>query len=185
MSAISASASSILLAPVFTRNPSRRDTHSRSKTASMATMPSNSALIGARSRSSSTPEVRAASRALAEMGSQPPNTRSSSEARGTKSRMSGLRPSPRLPRRMCAICETDPIGASPDRRAVITPAMSVEDTAPSPGSNTPSLPVAGAIWRGSGIRPSCRISTHFTNPLLRTANDLHRDQEQGPPEVCG
>ena len=73
-------------------------------------MPSISLLMGARSRSSSTPEVRAASRALAEIGSQPPNTRSSSEARGTKSRIRGLRPSPRLPSRMWAICETEPIG---------------------------------------------------------------------------
>ena len=45
----------------------------------MATMPSSSPEIGPRSRSSSTPAVRAASRALGEIGSQPPNTRSSSD----------------------------------------------------------------------------------------------------------
>ena len=43
------------------------------------------------------------------------------------------------------------------------PAMKVDATAPSPGSNTPSFPVAGEIWRGSGIRPSCRISPQYTN----------------------
>ena len=87
MSAISCSASSILVSPFLTRNPSSFLTHDRSNTASMATTPSSWLLIGARSRSSSTPQVRAASSALAEIGSQPPNTRSSSEASGTKSLM--------------------------------------------------------------------------------------------------
>ena len=151
MSAMSASASSVLLAPFFTRNPSSFFTQSRSNTASMATTPSSSEEIGAMSRSSRTPAVRAASSAFAEMGSQPPNTRSSSEASGTKSLMSGLRPSAREPRRMCAICETEPMGASPVRFAVATPAMRVDETAPRPGSRTPSLPVEGAIVRGSGI----------------------------------
>ena len=47
----------------------------------MATTPSSSADTGARSRSSSTPDVRAASSALGEIGSQPPKTRSSRPAR--------------------------------------------------------------------------------------------------------
>ena len=46
MSAISASASSILLAPVLTRKPSSFFTQSRSNTASMATTPSSSREIG-------------------------------------------------------------------------------------------------------------------------------------------
>ena len=105
-----------------------------------------------RSRSSSTPAVRAASSALAEIGSQPPNTRSSSEASGTKSLISGLRPSARL-----AEADVGHLGERADRRfarlggPAITPAMRVEATAPRPGSSTPSLPVAGAIWRGSGM----------------------------------
>jgi hypothetical protein len=70
---------------------------------------------------------------------------------------------------MCAICETEPIGASPERRAVITPAMKVDATAPSPGNNTPSFPVAGEMLRGSGIRPSCRISPQYTNAARASA----------------
>ena len=59
------------------------------------TTPSSSLEIGARSRSSSTPAVRAASRAFGEIGSQPPKTRSSRLASGTNSRIRGLRPSSR------------------------------------------------------------------------------------------
>ena len=93
MSAMSGSARSIFVAPVLTRVPSSRLTQLWSNTASMATTPSSSAEIGARSRSSSTPAVRAASSAFGEIGSQPPKTRSSRQASGTKSLISGLRPS--------------------------------------------------------------------------------------------
>ncbi|GIT45706.1 MAG: hypothetical protein Ct9H300mP12_02910 [Acidimicrobiales bacterium] len=119
-----------------------------SNTASMVTMPSSSAETGARSASSSTPQVRAASSTLGEMGSQPPKTMSSSSARGANSRMRGLRSLSRSPRRMWAIWLTDPIGAVRPRRAAMTPAMKVEATAPIPGVKTPRRPVAGAMSRG-------------------------------------
>src|ERR1700674_270438 len=80
--------------------------------------------------------------------SQPPNSRSSSFASGTKSLMSGVRPSVRLPRRTVASCVSDPIGAPRPRLTASTPAMNVVLTAPMPGSSTPSLPSAGAIRTG-------------------------------------
>src|SRR6202167_2722452 len=80
--------------------------------------------------------------------SQPPNSRSSSFARGTKSLISGVRPSVRLPRRTVARCVRDPIGAPRPRLTASTPAMNVVLTAPIPGSSTPSLPSAGAIRTG-------------------------------------
>ena len=145
MSAISCSASSILLAPVLTRTPSSRLTQLWSNTASMATMPSSSLLMGARSRSSSTPAVRAASRALAEIGSQPPKTRSSSAASGTKSLNQRIAT-------LAAAAEADVghLGEGADRS--LLRAASGQDTGddrrrhrPEAGSSTPSLPVAGAI----------------------------------------
>jgi len=148
MSAMRAWAWSHLAVSDLTRDPSSFLTQRWSKTASMATMPSNSADTGARSFSSSTPQVRAASSTLAEIGSQPPKTRSSRSARGTNSRMSGLRSSSRLPRRIWAIWLTEPIGAVRPLRAAITPAMKVEATAPIPGVSTPRRPVAGAMSRG-------------------------------------
>src|SRR4051812_4319323 len=69
---------------------------------------------------------------------------SSSFASGTKSLMSGERLSVRLPRRMVAICVSDPIGFDLPRRTLSTPAMNVVATAPRPGVRMPSLPVAGA-----------------------------------------
>src|SRR5277367_569238 len=80
--------------------------------------------------------------------SQPPNSRSSSFASGTKSLISGVRPSVRLPRRTVASCVSDPIGAPRPRLTASTPAMNVVLTAPIPGSRTPSLPSAGAIGTG-------------------------------------
>src|ERR1700722_16788838 len=80
--------------------------------------------------------------------SQPPNSRSSSFASGTKSLISGVRPSVRLPRRTVASCVRDPIGAPRPRLTASTPAMNVVLTAPIPGSSTPSLPSAGAIRTG-------------------------------------
>src|SRR6202167_831557 len=80
--------------------------------------------------------------------SQPPNSRSSSLASGTKSLISGVRPSVRLPSRTVASCVRDPIGAPRPRLTASTPAMNVVLTAPIPGSRTPSLPFAGAIGTG-------------------------------------
>src|SRR5580700_2860712 len=80
--------------------------------------------------------------------SQPPNSRSSSFASGTKSLINGVRPSVRLPRRTVASCVNDPIGAPRPRLTASTPAMNVVLTAPMPGSSTPSLPSAGAIRTG-------------------------------------
>ena len=79
MSSISAWARSILVAPFLTRNAVELLHPARSNTASIGDDAFELAAIGARSRSSSTPAVRAASRALAEIGSQPPKTRSSSD----------------------------------------------------------------------------------------------------------
>src|SRR5580704_7199371 len=77
--------------------------------------------------------------------SHPPNTRSSRFASGTKSLMSGVRPSVRLPSRTVASCVSDPIGAPSPRFTASTPATKVVQTAPMPGISTPSLPVAGAM----------------------------------------
>src|SRR6266545_2473311 len=77
--------------------------------------------------------------------SQQPTTRSSSEARGTKSWIRGLRLSVRLPRRMVASWVSEPVGAPRPRRMASMPARNVVVTAPMPGTRTPSFPVAGAI----------------------------------------
>jgi hypothetical protein len=89
--------------------------------------------------------VRAAVSASSEIGSHAPKTRSSRSANGTNSRISGDRPSVLLPRRMVAIWVSDPMGLARPRRTLSTPAMNVVETAPKPGSRTPSLPVAGAM----------------------------------------
>src|SRR3954447_7505132 len=106
--------------------------------------PAIGSMCSCRSR---TPAWRAAAYASSGTGSQAPNTRSSSAARGTNSRISGARLSVRLPRRMVPIWVTDPIGRAAPRRTFSTPAMNVLATAPSPTHNTPSLPSAGAICR--------------------------------------
>src|SRR5215472_3060901 len=80
--------------------------------------------------------------------SQPPNSRSSSFASGTKSLIRGVRPSVRFPSRTVASCVSDPIGTPSPRLTASTPAMNVVLTAPIPGSRTPSLPLAGAIATG-------------------------------------
>src|SRR5690348_1403517 len=77
--------------------------------------------------------------------SHPPNSRSSSFASGTKSLISGVRPSLRLPRRTVASWVSDPIGTPAPRFTASTPAIKVVATAPIPGIRTPSLPSAGAI----------------------------------------
>src|ERR1700683_1340023 len=80
--------------------------------------------------------------------SQPPNSRSSSFASGTKSLISGVRPSVRLPRRTVASWVRDPIGAPRPRLTASTPAMKVVLTAPMPGSSKPGLRSAGAVRAG-------------------------------------
>ena len=148
MSAMSASACAIFSVMGLTRVPSRRLTQLWSNTASIATTPSSSAEMGPRSRSSRTPAVRAASRALGLMGSQPPNTRSPRSAKGTNSRISGLRFSSRFPKRIWASWLSEPTGTAWPLREAITPAMKVEATAPIPGVRTPRRPVAGAMFTG-------------------------------------
>src|SRR5215218_7787320 len=77
------------------------------------------------------------------MGSQAPNVMSSRSASGTNSRINGDRFSVRFPRRMVAICVSDPMGLDNPRRTLSTPAMKVVATAPRPGVRTPRRPVAG------------------------------------------
>src|SRR5262245_40588023 len=80
--------------------------------------------------------------------SQPPKTMSFRSASGTNSLILGARASVRLPRRMVPIWVNDPIGSARPFRIARTPAMVVVATAPSPTSNTPSLPRAGATSSG-------------------------------------
>ena len=93
---------------------------------------------------SRTPARSAASYALSGIGSHAPKTSWSSSASGTNSLMNGARLSVRLPSRMVAICVSDPTGSPVPRRMCSTPAMTVDDTAPSPTIKTPSLPSAGS-----------------------------------------
>src|SRR6187399_85598 len=81
--------------------------------------------------------------------SQPPNTRSSRLARGTKSLTIGVRLSVRLPSRMVPIWVNEPMGLARPLRTAKTPAMKVVLTAPRPTSRMPSLPCAGAISSGA------------------------------------
>src|SRR5512144_1653179 len=67
-------------------------------------------------------------------------------ASGTNSRMEGTRLSVRLPSRIVPIWVSEPMGLAIFFFTASTPAMNVVLTAPSPGINTPSFPVAGAIW---------------------------------------
>src|SRR3989344_4075500 len=84
------------------------------------------------------------------MGSHPPKTKSERSAKGTKSRIKGMFFSvtvlPRLPMRMRPIWVKDPMGRPKPFLADKTPAMKVVETAPMPGSSTPSFPFAGAIF---------------------------------------
>src|SRR5579862_5969751 len=77
--------------------------------------------------------------------SQPPKTRSSIFASGTKSWILGVRASVRLPSRTVPNCVNDPIGWPSPRFIASTPAINVVLTAPMPGINIPNLPSAGAI----------------------------------------
>src|SRR5438093_11812088 len=111
--------------------------------------------------------------------SQPPNTRSSSEASGTTSLIFGDRPSVRLPRRTVPICVSDPIGFAIFFRIAHTPAIVVVLTAPRPTKSTPSLPRAGAISTGVGMR----LQTIYQRDgsALRLARFQHVDQ---PPRFA-
>src|SRR5215217_4450255 len=106
--------------------------------------PAMGSMCSCRSR---TPAWMAAVYASSGTGSQAPNTRSSSAASGTNSRISGARFSVRFPSRMVPIWVSDPIGRAAPRRTFSTPAMNVVATAPSPTHSTPSFPSAGAICR--------------------------------------
>src|SRR4026208_1731964 len=84
--------------------------------------------------------------------SHPPNTMSSRPDSGTTSLIFGERPSVRLPRRMVPICVREPIGLEKPLRIAGTPAIVVVLTAPRPTSRMPSLPRAGAIAIGVGMK---------------------------------
>src|SRR5215203_1912229 len=81
--------------------------------------------------------------------SQPPNTRSSRPASGTKSFTIGVRLSVRFPRRTVPIWVREPMGLARPLRTAKTPAMNVVLTAPRPTSRMPNLPCAGAISTGA------------------------------------
>ena len=152
MSAMTCWARSHLLSPVLTRTPSRlRDPalveHRRHRVDALELARQRVPGRARRAR----PQVRAASSALGEIGSQPPKTTSSRPASGTKSLIIGLRPSSRSPSRMWAIWVSEPIGSASPLRTASTPAYAVEATAPMPGVRIPRRPVAGAICSGSGM----------------------------------
>src|SRR5208337_836156 len=77
--------------------------------------------------------------------SHPAKTTSFKSASGTKSLISGVLLSVRLPSRMVPICVSEPIGLASPRRTASTPAIIVVATAPKPTTITPSFPVAGSI----------------------------------------
>jgi hypothetical protein len=62
--------------------------------------------------------------------------------------MRGERPSVRFPRRIVAICVSEPTGCAFFVRTSSTPAMKVVATAPMPGKSTPSFPFGAAILVG-------------------------------------
>src|SRR6266849_259185 len=86
--------------------------------------------------------------------SQLPKTRFSSFSRGTKSWISGARPSVRLPKRIVPSCVSEPTGCAVFRRTKSTPAMNVVATAPIPTVSTPSFPFGGLIFPARRIRLS-------------------------------
>ncbi len=138
-------ASSRLL-PFLTFLPSRRLTHFWSNTAGMGLMAESLLFSCARCSGLSTLALAAAVYASSGMGSQPPKTRSSRRARGTRSLIFAQRFSLRLPRRSCAICVSDPMGLLRPAFTASTPAMKVVATAPIPGKRTASFPSAGATF---------------------------------------
>src|ERR1039458_4049829 len=83
--------------------------------------------------------------------SQPPTTRSSVFASGTKSLIAGVRPSVRFPKRTVPNWVREPMGFPKPRFMASKPAIKVVVTAPMPGIKTPNLPSAGAIWTASRL----------------------------------
>jgi hypothetical protein len=75
-----------------------------------------------------------------------------SPASGTKSFISGDRPSVRFPNRIAPSCVSDPTGFDSPRRTNSTPAINVVLTAPIPGVSIPNFPFAGAILVGRRIQ---------------------------------
>ena len=149
MSLRSSSARCIFVGAFLTLGPSRFLTHERSNTADMGLTFSRSARTGASISFESTPALTAASYALSVKMSQPPKARSPRPARGTSSLIGVKRGWLRLPRRSFWSCVTEPIGCARPLWIRWTPAMSVVETAPRPGSRTARGPSAGAIFLAS------------------------------------
>ena len=122
MSAISASASSILFAPVFTRNPSRRETH---VPVEHRVHGDDAFQLGADRRQvallETRPQVRAASSDVGRDGIPAAEHEVVERGEGHEVADERVAPVGAAAETDSAICETDPIGASPDRRAVIDP----------------------------------------------------------------
>src|SRR5260221_903863 len=148
MSALICNAISYLFLPFLTFLPSSIFTYSRSNAAGIGLILERNVFTIARWCGSSTPAFAAASYELSGKISQPPKTMSSNLANFTKSLMRGERPSVRLPRRMVAICVSEPTGCAFFVRTSSTPAMKVVGTAPIPGNKTPSFPLGAAILVG-------------------------------------
>ena len=149
MSFISASARCIFVGAFLTFGPSRFLTQERSNTADMGLTLSSSARTGASISFERTPAFNAASYALSVKMSQPPKTRLPRPASGTSSLIGMKRGWLRLPRRSFWSCVTEPMGCARPLWIRWTPAISVVETAPSPGSRTASGPSAGAIFFAS------------------------------------
>src|SRR6202158_3930416 len=111
--------------------------------------------------------------------SQPPKTRSSRLASGTKSLILGERPSVRFPRRTVESCVSEPTGSPSPRLIASTPAMKVVETAPIPGIRTPNLPSAGAIWTlslaGKGL---VLLLDVFSLAAIVTLGSAEQDREE-------
>src|SRR5213083_483233 len=117
--------------------------------------------------------------------SQPPKYRSSSLASGTNSRMSGERPSVRLPRRMVPICVSEPIGLARPPRTASTPAMKVVATAPMPGINTPSLPRAGFMSTGFLVRGVINLPSFCLQPICPNRGRVGKRKRSARSTIAG
>ena len=153
------------VAPCSVCVPCSRLAQRGSKAAAIGRMVASSSATPFRSFSLSTSAHRAASRALSGKMSHPPKTRLSSSAMGTISLISCSRPSCL---RIRPICVTDPIGLASPRRAAITPAIIVVDTAPP----TPAIRTAK---RPSAAFNSCFILSIVCLPLM---SYLHKRQNR-------
>ena len=165
-------ARSYFVAADFTWGASRLCTQALSNTASMGLIASSCALSGSKSSFLSTAERLQTSYTFSPCTSQPPKTKSLSGAKGTKSLISGERPSVRFPSRMVPICVTLPIGFPWPRNTSKTPAIKVLDTAPKPGMSTPSFPLAGLIFTPFFVILSC-LFQKLNLPFASRKNSLH------------